>query len=540
VNSYTSNWKHRVCDTDAVAYDTAWALSMAVHLNMKELADKLLFWVLSHRHGDGSWGSTYENYHERVLCTLAAVIALSEYKKKFGFGKSVESAINNGLEYLWDNIKKVEFERYSTIAFEVLLPSLMDRATELGLNVPAGFAKKYRGYFEHRISRLGELIEYPPALYSVEFSAYYFPEYLAKYADDMVLPNGSVACSPSATAFVCMMCKDGDVRKRMLLYLGHMLSMFGAMPAVYPFEVFDISWSFYNFWRLGLLPERLLGLAKKIPNYWINKRKKGPFTGIGPSVIGNIVDADDTSLALWVALSLHELGHLRPMHARTMVEDYLRMLGEYSTRDRILCFSGERDESISTNAHALEALKAISKIFPNMRKDAEEYAEIAHKCLKNWIAYGKWVDKWHVSPIYATSHATLSLLGYDDELALRGAETIMLEQLRTGGWGARGGSVEETALALQALSACALSGYDDVCYAYWEDALSYIAHQPPDFSAQWISKSLYTPKNVVRSALNSSLIIVKSFVSEIGYDAVRMQSLLSQKSGASGDVEESW
>lgn len=37
-----------------------------------------LQWLLSHQREDGSWGSEMEHYHERVISTLASIMAIFE------------------------------------------------------------------------------------------------------------------------------------------------------------------------------------------------------------------------------------------------------------------------------------------------------------------------------------------------------------------------------------------------------------------------------------------------------------------------------
>ena len=61
----------------ASAYDVAWLarLSDGASVRWPQLTD----WLLDNQWLDGSWGGTIRYYHDRILSTLAAVIALKEH-----------------------------------------------------------------------------------------------------------------------------------------------------------------------------------------------------------------------------------------------------------------------------------------------------------------------------------------------------------------------------------------------------------------------------------------------------------------------------
>ena len=60
----------------STAYDTAWAARLG-EVDW-ELSSKALSWLAENQLPDGSWGApAFMYYHDRVLCTLAAMIALS-------------------------------------------------------------------------------------------------------------------------------------------------------------------------------------------------------------------------------------------------------------------------------------------------------------------------------------------------------------------------------------------------------------------------------------------------------------------------------
>jgi halimadienyl-diphosphate synthase len=122
-----------------------------------------------------------------------------------------------------------------------------------------------------------------------------------------------------------------------------------------------------------------------------------------------------------------------------------------------------------------------------------------------------WMDRWHVSPYYATAHA---ICIFDDlsaqhvrpaaHLVERSRDWIRQTQNPDGSWGFYGqATTEETAYALLAL----MSGrvLDEADRARCAAAMAYLdsiddAEMPP----LWIDKCLYTPPLVVRAAIEGA------------------------------------
>ena len=62
----------------SVAYDTAWAARLT-ELD-EPMGERALEWLRAHQLPDGSWGASEPRYyHDRVICTLSAMIALARY-----------------------------------------------------------------------------------------------------------------------------------------------------------------------------------------------------------------------------------------------------------------------------------------------------------------------------------------------------------------------------------------------------------------------------------------------------------------------------
>ncbi|HEX6972314.1 MAG TPA: hypothetical protein VF234_08855, partial [Limnochordia bacterium] len=184
-------------------------------------------------------------------------------------------------------------------------------------------------------------------------------------------------------------------------------------------------------------------------------------------------------------------------------------LARFERPDGFACFEGERNPSVSTNVHVLEAL--------NKAPPAPEVGRLREKA----IAFlketqgddGCWIDKWHISPLYTTGHAVIALLDGAPELAARGLRWLVAAQNRDGSWGSPG-TDEETAYAVQALAHALLRAPSSGERAVGADAMrqairagaGFLTHrlECSDYPELWVGKGLYTPIHVVRSAVLSA------------------------------------
>jgi len=171
----------------------------------------------------------------------------------------------------------------------------------------------------------------------------------------------------------------------------------------------------------------------------------------------------------------------------------------------------ERNASISTNVHALEALSLFPQ-YPNRRESQDRILAflLGHRAFDTY-----WVDKWHASPYYSTAHvlagisrASPSILGE----CRRTIEWLVHTQREDGSWGFFDlGTAEETAYALAALLHC--SQYfptnksvlrRGAAYLYQElESAQNNYHYPP----LWIDKSLYVPQDIVKASILATLIL---------------------------------
>jgi halimadienyl-diphosphate synthase len=122
-----------------------------------------------------------------------------------------------------------------------------------------------------------------------------------------------------------------------------------------------------------------------------------------------------------------------------------------------------------------------------------------------------WIDKWHISPLYATAHvlAVVAELSRDQakpvaQLAEQSREWLRQSQNADGSWGFYGQpTAEETAYGLLALCA---ADFDEQDRTRCENAARYLSDAAHDnFPPLWIDKCLYTPPLIVRAAIAGAL-----------------------------------
>jgi halimadienyl-diphosphate synthase len=197
----------------------------------------------------------------------------------------------------------------------------------------------------------------------------------------------------------------------------------------------------------------------------------------------------------------------------SFVFDTLARFGIYKDVESILayeedncfrCYPLEANPSISANIHVLGALRqaGFDKQHPSVQKIVNFLKQV-----KGSSPF--WIDKWHSSPYYTTSHAIIACAGYANELVEDAVGWLISTQYANGAWGTYFPTVEETAYAMQAVwSWNANSGkVDPSCLKKAATWLEDNMDEP--YPPLWIGKCLYNPNNVIRSAVISALSLVK-------------------------------
>lgn len=469
------------------AYDTAWVARL--ESVDKELSDHALQWICENQLPDGSWGAqSIFYYHDRVICTLAAMIALT-YRGKRAFDKI---QIERGLQAL-ERITAGATQGLAsdpngaTVGFEMIAPTLIAEAEKLGLIKQQG---------DRILGRLSHLRKAKMAkLAGLKISKHITPAFSSEMAgidgrsmldiDNLQEPNGSVANSPSATAYLALFLKPND--NSALKYLHQVVGTDGGTPDFAPIDIFEVAWTLWNVSLIADLEPNIQLSMQPFLDFLEKQWMDG--AGIGTASNGTIKDSDDSSLVYEVLAR-----HKRCKDIGTVLQ--------YEEANHFRCFTLESNPSISANIHVLGALRQahyepdhpiVQKIYGFLRASATREAY--------------WFDKWHASPYYATSHAIIASSGYADLQVQEAVEWILRMQNKDGSWGAYGNpTLEETAYCIQAL--CIWQRHNSVPSfreivkraSQW-----LVQHFDKHYTPLWIGKALYAPQLVVRSTILSAI-----------------------------------
>lgn len=456
-----------------VAYDTAWTARVMDEAGNPVFPESIR-WLLDHQLPDGSWGGQVLNYHDRIISTLSSIMALKEIG-----GETFRSQIQRGENYIWENLEKLRRDNYRLIGSELLFPSLFQQAESLELSLPYHI-QVYQAEFDKKMKKVDESLWYSPLVTLSHSLESLGDEVDIRRLPYVLLPNGSVTNSPAATAFFLKHRKDA----RALRYLREILVLTGdgSVTTIHPTEVFEYGWTAYNLMLAGLYFKRYIEICEFLQNHLRS-------SGVGWSTESPVTDADDTAVACKVLYNMNY-----PVD--------FRVFDEYDAGDYYLTFNFELDPSVSTNIHVLDLAKSCSE-FPNRDEVTERLVRFLKKTMN---PSGFWIDKWHVSPYYPTSHAVFALCDVDPTLAEKAVSWILDTQNEDGMWGENGGTLEETACAVQALMYYHQK-LDHVDISGVKKALPYIDTRisPSDALVElWIGKVLYSSPSVTWSAAASA------------------------------------
>jgi halimadienyl-diphosphate synthase len=469
------------------AYDTAWVARLG-EID-PELSNRALEWISANQNEDGSWGAAQPMYyHDRVICTLAAMIALTQRGRRTHDKAQIERGLM-ALERITDNATKglMADPNGATVGFEMIAPTLVAEAEELGLvkqqaDRILGKLSRLRAIKMEKLSGLLRINRHVTPAFSSEMTGRDTGNILE--IDNLQEADGSVGHSPSATAYFLIQHKPQNAPA--LAYLQKWVDETGGAPNFAPIDIFEIGWTLWNFHLAGmqrrrqfseLFTQHLITLEKA----WTNGQ------GIGTATECTIKDSDDSALIADVLLRFNRSA------------DVDAILG-FEEAEHFRCFKLEANPSISANIHVLGALHqaGFAKDHPVVRK-------IVDFLRKNQID-GSWFDKWHASPYYATSHAVIAGMNYAESMCKEAIDWIVRTQRADGSWGFyESATPEETAYCLQALSLWKHSGRKTPkgrieLGAYW-----LLKHQNDRYTPLWIGKALYCPTRVVDSVILSAL-----------------------------------
>jgi len=463
---------------EPVAYDTAWIARLG-HIDIN-LATQALKWLRAQQLTDGSWGALTPIYHhDRVICTLAAIVALA--RNNAPEDKPRIYAALPALQYSLANLHTDIAGR--TVAFEMLLPSLVAEAKSLGLEVndPDGIVERMSRLRDAKLAHAptGLIDRYTTLGFSAEWVG---PDGLHLLdVDNLQQEDGSVSVSPAATAFFVAYVRPDPAALHYLRRVAH----YGGAPPVTSSDIFERAWGLWNFTRGRNFDPAIVAYGDSLLDEFT--ADWSPTLGIAHDSIVSVQDGDDTGLVYELLAQFHHTPDLAALR-------------HFEGDTHFRSFDLESHASVSTNIHILGALRQaqLHEKHPLVQK-------IVNFLQNEQTPQHFWVDKWHTSPYYSTSHAIIVCTGYFDQLVEDSVAWLLETQNSNGSWGYFSPTAEETAYSLQALMALHQQGLP-IPHRALERGIVWLAeHSDPPYPPLWIIKTLYCPTLVVHSAILGAL-----------------------------------
>jgi halimadienyl-diphosphate synthase len=467
-------------------YDIAWTARVKKPGSDCPRWPNTVEWLLANQHADGSWGGKIHYYHDRIICTLSAAIALRKNANHY----DTQNAIYRAESFVWRNLHLLPRDPFEMVGFELLIPTLLGDARELGLNVPNHTC----GYGKIQTAKL-RLIP-PQMLYSPKISTIHSLEFLGRTGDmakmkAALASNGSLGNSPATTAYYLSL--NGSQDERALRYLEEVQAHSGHIIYLYPCRIFELTWVLHSLTFSGRPATDFAGAS-----VWETLLSEMGPNGIGLDPSFGIPDGDITSVTSRLLLQ-----------AGYDVDTTILSRFENKETRIFRTYDYERNISVGTNLHALETLELMPD-YPNRYQVIEE---VILKLLDNRIFNIYWIDKWHASPYYATTHVLVGLLrggSYLLQVCRYTVDWILHNQREDGSWGFYDqGTPEETAYAL--LSLLHFHRYEPLRVDVLHQAAAYLVRTYPtletDHPELWIGKCLYIPHDLVRSTILAALML---------------------------------
>jgi halimadienyl-diphosphate synthase len=463
-------------------YDTFWAARLT-NPDGALAYPHLLSYLMSRQHTDGSWGSQIPYVHDRLLTTLVMVVLLA----RFGNREHDQVQRLAGERYIWQHAGQLHYDAHRTVGFEMILPTLLTEAREWNIDLPYVQLQHYEGERAKKLNLLP--VEH---LFRTQTTALFSLEALAgsidlQRAEDLLLENGSMATSPSATAFFLGQVPDWRSRyPKSTAYVEELLAReHTGLPTVAPCDIFVRASMLHHLYYGDLLAEH----ADSLKPYYEYLRDHWRPEGVGWAS-GGLRESDDTALVL---LALKRAGY----------EVDGTCLLAYERKHYFAVFDHERDPSISANLHILDALETLPEHErPRVREKILDYVLHARR-------YGTfWSDKWHASVYYPTSRAVMILPPHVPDEMDTTLRWLLFTQHANGAWGQYMPTLEETALTLLALLNYHRTIKSIACEPLHRAAEYLITSEQPfqdRYPELWMSKTLYAPVFVIRSVILAAL-----------------------------------
>ncbi|KAK4482273.1 hypothetical protein RD792_009425, partial [Penstemon davidsonii] len=353
-------------------YDTAW-VALVEDIGGTTAAPQFptsLEWISNNQLPDGSWGdkATF-SAHDRIINTLACVIALRSWNMH-------PDKSDKGIWFVKENIYKLEDENeeHMPIGFEVALPSLIEIAKKLNIDIP----NDSRGLKEIYARRDLKLTKIPmDILHKVPTTLLHSLEGMGGLDWEKLLKlqsqDGSFLFSPSSTAFALQQTRDNNC----LRYLANQLQKFhGGVPNVYPVDLFEHLWAVDKLERLGIsryFQQEIEECIQYVHRYWTSK-------GICWARNSVVQDIDDTSMGF----------RLLRLHGYQVSADVFK---NFEKGGEFFCFAGQSTQAV-TGMYNLYRASHLKFPGEDVLLDARKFSSMFLQIKR---ANNELLDKWIIT-----------------------------------------------------------------------------------------------------------------------------------------------
>lgn len=231
-------------------YDTAWV--SLVHSNVNNLPQwtfpEAFDFIYSKQTPDGGWKGN-GSVPDAIICTLACLLSLVKHASTPGLScnytnEDLTSRASLASQYLTDQLQGWDVLATERIAFEIIVPSLLEQLKACGYSFNFPEHETLMKLCEVKMTKIQ-----PEVIYTKGTSVIHSLEALVGKLDfDQVgqhLRNGSMLASPASTAAFLIHASEWNVEAEQ--YLRHVLNScrhygYGAVCNVYPTTVFELAW----------------------------------------------------------------------------------------------------------------------------------------------------------------------------------------------------------------------------------------------------------------------------------------------------------
>ncbi|WVZ74938.1 hypothetical protein U9M48_023052 [Paspalum notatum var. saurae] len=354
------------------AYDTAW-VALVKNQDGGDCSPQFplsIDWIAKNQMPDGSWGDkSFFSIYDRIINTLACTVALKSWNAH-------DDKCRKGQSFICQNLWRVneDAEDCMLCGFEITLPTLLEKAKDLGLDLPYDepalqmiYAKR-----EMKLAKIPKhmLHDVPTTLLlSIEGMEGLDWKKLFKFQG----PDGSFMSSPAPTAYALM--ETGD--RKCLEFLTSVTEKYnGGVPFTYPLDIFERLWAVDRLERLGISRYFTSEIEECLAYCFRHWTQEGL-----PATRDSLVnDIDDTAMGF-------RLLRLHGYHVDPSVFKHFEKDGEF------VCYPMQSNQSITATYNLFRASQVA---FPG-----EEMLEKANIYCRGFLgerrASGRLNDKWVIA-----------------------------------------------------------------------------------------------------------------------------------------------